>query len=113
MKRWAKLTALAVLAAMLLTGCVGLPGIDASDDPETPAETQPPLTEPMYEDRDALYQYYNQVGIGDTLEAVTYCQDCGKTYPTMKYAKICPYCGSGQTYLVRGNEYIIKEIEAM
>ena len=49
----------------------------------------------------------------EKLEAVTYCQDCGKTYSTMQYKKICPYCGSGNTVLVTGNEYIIKEIEAM
>lgn len=49
----------------------------------------------------------------EPIEAITFCEDCRKTYPTMKYAKICPHCGSGHTYLVRGNEYIIKEIEAM
>ena len=49
----------------------------------------------------------------ETLKAVTYCQDCGKTYPTIQYKKICPYCGSGNTFLVTGNEYHIKEIEAM
>ena len=49
----------------------------------------------------------------EILDAVTYCQNCGKTYPTMTYAKICPYCKSGNTFLVTGNEYNIKEIEAM
>ena len=49
----------------------------------------------------------------ETLEAVTYCEDCQKTYPTMKYKKICPYCGSEHTYLLTGNEYNIKEIEAL
>ncbi|MBR1565405.1 MAG: hydrogenase maturation nickel metallochaperone HypA [Oscillospiraceae bacterium] len=49
----------------------------------------------------------------ETLPAVTYCQDCGNTYPTVQYAKICPYCKSGNTFLVTGNEYNIKEIEAM
>ena len=49
----------------------------------------------------------------EKLEAVTYCQDCGKTYSTMKYKKICPYCQSGNTFLVTGNEYNIKESEAM
>ena len=49
----------------------------------------------------------------EKLEAVTYCQDCRKTYSTMKYKKICPYCQSGNTFLVTGNEYNIKEIEAM
>ena len=49
----------------------------------------------------------------ETLDAVTYCEDCGKTYPTVKHAKICPYCGSEHTFLLAGNEYNIKEIEAM
>ena len=49
----------------------------------------------------------------ETLKAVTYCQNCGKTYPTMEFAKICPHCQSDNTFLVTGNEYNIKEIEAM
>ena len=49
----------------------------------------------------------------EPIEAVTYCQNCGQTYPTVKYAKICPHCKSDNTFLVTGNEYIIKEIEAM
>jgi hydrogenase nickel incorporation protein HypA/HybF len=49
----------------------------------------------------------------EPIEAVTYCQSCGKTYPTVKYAKICPYCRSDNTFLVTGNEYVIKEIEAI
>ena len=49
----------------------------------------------------------------ENLEAVTDCEDCQKTYPTLKYKKICPYCGSEHTYLLTGNEYNIKEIEAM
>ena len=49
----------------------------------------------------------------ETIRAVTYCQSCGKTYPTVQYAKICPHCGSDNTFLVTGNEYVIKEIEAM
>ena len=49
----------------------------------------------------------------ETIHAVTYCQDCGKTYPTLEFAKICPYCKSENTFLVTGNEYIIKEVEAM
>ncbi len=46
-------------------------------------------------------------------KAVTYCQNCEQTYPTMTYAKICPYCKSDRTFLLTGNEYNIKEIEAM
>lgn len=53
---------------------------------------------------------------GCTLEiehipAVTYCEDCSKEYPTVKFGKICPYCGSEHTYLRRGNEVVIKEIQ--
>ncbi len=49
----------------------------------------------------------------ETIEAVTYCEACGKTYETVKYAKICPHCGSDSTYLLEGNGVQIKEIEAM
>lgn len=42
--------------------------------------------------------------------AVTYCEDCDKAYETIKYGKICPYCGSGNTYLLEGNDMRIKEI---
>lgn len=49
----------------------------------------------------------------DWLDAVTFCQDCKKTYPTVTYGKECPYCHSGNTFLVTGNQFNIKEIEAM
>lgn len=49
----------------------------------------------------------------EILKAVTFCEDCKNTYPTVEFAKICPHCGSEHTYLVTGNEYNIKEIEAM
>ena len=44
-------------------------------------------------------------------ELVTYCEDCGETYETVKYAKVCPNCGSKHTYLIQGNEFNIKQIE--
>ena len=44
------------------------------------------------------------------MKAVTYCEDCKKEYETVKYGKICPYCKSERTYLLRGNEVMIKEI---
>lgn len=50
--------------------------------------------------------------VHETVKAVTYCEDCGKTYETVKYAKICPYCKSENTYLLEGNGVQIKEIEA-
>lgn len=48
----------------------------------------------------------------ETIDAVTYCEDCEKNYPTVQYGKICPHCGSESTYLLTGNEVAIKEIEA-
>jgi hydrogenase nickel incorporation protein HypA/HybF len=47
----------------------------------------------------------------ETIPAVTYCEDCEKTYETVAHGKICPYCKSEHTYLVQGNEFNIKEIE--
>ena len=47
----------------------------------------------------------------EEIPAVTWCDDCRITYSTVKYGKICPHCGSGKTWLLRGNEMMIKEIE--
>ncbi|MBD5163005.1 MAG: hydrogenase maturation nickel metallochaperone HypA [Oscillibacter sp.] len=46
----------------------------------------------------------------ETIPAVTLCEDCGKTYPTVPQGKTCPHCGSGNTYLTQGNEIQLKEI---
>lgn len=48
----------------------------------------------------------------ETIPAVTWCDGCKTTYPTVKYGKTCPHCGSGETWLLQGNELNIKEIEA-
>ena len=50
--------------------------------------------------------------ICETIPAVTWCDSCKQTYETVKYGRECPYCKSGETWLLRGNECIIKEIEA-
>lgn len=47
----------------------------------------------------------------ETLPAVTWCDGCRKEYPTVEHGRICPYCGSEKTWLLRGNEVNIKEIE--
>ena len=47
----------------------------------------------------------------EQIDAVSFCEDCKQEYPTVEYAKVCPHCGSENTYLVRGNEFLIKEIE--
>lgn len=46
----------------------------------------------------------------ELIPAVTFCEDCENTYGTVEHGKVCPYCGSGHTYLVQGNEHMIKEI---
>ena len=47
----------------------------------------------------------------EPIEAITFCEDCKQTYDTIKYAKVCPHCGSENTYLYQGNEFRIKEIQ--
>ena len=44
-------------------------------------------------------------------DAVTVCNACGKEYTTVEHGKNCPFCGSTDTVLLRGNEVEIKEIE--
>ncbi len=46
-----------------------------------------------------------------TIPAVTWCDDCKREYGTVQYGKKCPHCGSEHTWLLRGNEVEIKEIE--
>ncbi|MBC5687708.1 hydrogenase maturation nickel metallochaperone HypA [Mediterraneibacter sp. NSJ-55] len=48
----------------------------------------------------------------EVIPAVTFCEDCSRTYETVKYGKTCPYCAGEHTYLMTGNEFNIKEIEA-
>ena len=49
----------------------------------------------------------------ERLPAVTRCLGCGRTYATVEYGRTCPYCRSEKTVLVCGNEFSIKEIEAL
>ncbi|MBQ7161801.1 MAG: hydrogenase maturation nickel metallochaperone HypA [Clostridia bacterium] len=48
----------------------------------------------------------------ETIPAVTFCTACKGEYETVRYGKTCPLCGSPETYLLRGNEFSIKQIEA-
>ncbi|MBP3902031.1 MAG: hydrogenase maturation nickel metallochaperone HypA [Blautia sp.] len=48
----------------------------------------------------------------ETIEALTYCEDCQSVYPTVEFGKTCPRCGSSSTWLKQGTEFLIKEIEA-
>ena len=47
----------------------------------------------------------------EPVEAVTHCEACGRDYATVEHGKTCPYCGSGETYLLQGQEVMIKQIE--
>ena len=44
--------------------------------------------------------------------AVTICNDCGRTYPTVAHGRICPHCESPNTVLVSGNQMEVREVEA-
>ena len=48
--------------------------------------------------------------IVERLPAITWCDSCKKTYPTVEHGKVCPYCGSEETWLQTGNEVNIKDI---
>ena len=47
----------------------------------------------------------------ETIKAVTHCDGCGQEYETVPHGRTCPRCGSDRTWLLRGNEVEIKEIE--
>ena len=47
------------------------------------------------------------------IEGRTYCQACGETYKTVDHGKKCPHCGSYETYLLTGDQVIIKDISAV
>ncbi len=48
----------------------------------------------------------------EPIHAITHCEDCGTDYDTVPQGRICPNCGSEKTFLLQGNEFMIKEIEA-
>lgn len=47
----------------------------------------------------------------ERLPAFSFCEECSTEYPTVAHGRICPNCGSEKTYLLRGNELNIKEVE--
>lgn len=49
----------------------------------------------------------------EKIEAITHCEDCGNDYNTIIYGKTCPKCESNNTYLIQGNEFVIKEMEVV
>jgi hydrogenase nickel incorporation protein HypA/HybF len=47
----------------------------------------------------------------EEVPAITVCNTCGRTYPTVEYGKICPHCSSPDTVLLQGNEMELDSIE--
>ena len=45
------------------------------------------------------------------IPAASFCGDCQLEYETVRHGKTCPRCNGGNTWLLRGNEVEIKEIE--
>ena len=45
------------------------------------------------------------------IPAVTWCDSCKSEYATVAHGRKCPNCGSDNTWLLRGSEVEIKEIE--
>lgn len=73
MRRTLKLAALLILVAALLSGCMDysalIESMTAETDPNaTPEPTMAPLTAPVFTDRDAVYEWYNQVNVGDKFD---------------------------------------------
>lgn len=47
----------------------------------------------------------------EEIPARTFCTSCGTTYATVEHGKVCPNCGSEETYLLQGQEVLVKEVE--
>ena len=47
----------------------------------------------------------------EEVPAITVCNSCGHTYPTVEHGKICPHCQSSNTVLLQGNEMELESIE--
>ena len=47
----------------------------------------------------------------EIIPGITYCEDCGETYETVKYAKVCPNCGSSTHILFRAMSLILSRLK--
>ncbi|MBR2533400.1 MAG: hydrogenase maturation nickel metallochaperone HypA [Erysipelotrichaceae bacterium] len=64
----------------------------------------------------AVSKHENMTGcrlIIEKIEAITHCENCNQNYNTIIYGKTCPHCQSSNTYLLQGNEFMIKEMEVI
>ena len=46
-----------------------------------------------------------------TIKAKSFCDDCNESFDTLINGKVCPRCKGKNTYLLTGNETIIKNIK--
>ena len=49
----------------------------------------------------------------EKIQAITHCENCNNDYNTIIYGKKCPRCESENTYLIQGNEFLIKDMEVI
>lgn len=49
----------------------------------------------------------------EKIHAVSHCNTCNADFNTIVYGKECPECKSKDTYLLKGNEFMIKEMEVI
>lgn len=47
------------------------------------------------------------------IEGKSWCQDCRRTFRTTEYGKACPVCGGTDTYLISGNDVVVRDIQAI
>ena len=47
----------------------------------------------------------------EQVHAITRCESCGRDYETVPNGITCPFCGSDETLLVCGNEFIVESVE--
>ena len=47
----------------------------------------------------------------EIIPAVTWCDDCKSTYPTVQYGKTCPHCGSDAIRFTGGHGLVMTNLE--
>ena len=47
------------------------------------------------------------------IEGLSYCKTCKETFKTTAHGKVCPHCGSKDTYLITGDQINIKDIQVI
>ena len=49
----------------------------------------------------------------NTIPAVSWCDNCKREFGTVKHGKTCPHCRGENTWLLRGNEVVIREMQVL